>query len=143
MTELDKPDMNFSAALLFRLACLFSLVGVLSTSIAVARPDVSITDGVPRAELVVFEVEGCGYCQLFRRDVWPGYRISSRHTETPLRFIDVRKTDLKSWQLNEPVRVVPTMVILKDGREIGRLTGYTGPEAFFQQIRHILSDIAE
>lgn len=130
--------MRSATAVLPRLALFGIFTSILFAPLALARRDLPASDTVPQAEIVVFEIEGCPYCELFRRDVWPGYRRSPRHAQMPLRFVDVRRTDLAGWRLVGPVRVVPTVVLLKGGREIGRLTGYTGPEAFFQQVRHML-----
>ena len=133
-------DKSSNLTTLPRLALLSLFASALLASFALARRDAPpAAERIPQAEVVVFEVEGCVYCELFRRDVWPAFRISPRHAEMPLRFVDVRRIDLADWPLTAPVTVVPTVVVMRDGREIGRMTGYTGPEAFFQQMRHLMA----
>ncbi|HEX7076684.1 MAG TPA: thioredoxin fold domain-containing protein [Hyphomicrobiaceae bacterium] len=84
-------------------------------------------------ELVVFETADCVYCRLFRRDVLPEYRNSGRSSELPIRFVDVNDAGPLESALSGPLTIVPTAVLLIDGREAGRITGYTG-QASFQQI---------
>lgn len=123
---------------LLALAAILLVVSTLSQTTSARRDPPAAASVVPSAEIVVFEVESCLTCDLFRRDVWPGYRNSPRHATVPLRFVDVRRTDLSQWQLQAPVGIVPTVVMLKEGREIGRISGYMGPENFFQSVRYVM-----
>ncbi len=93
-----------------------------------------------RFELVVLEAEGCIYCQIFRRDVLPAYEISQRAREVPLRFVDLNETQSEKLALSEPVDLVPTVVLLKDHKEVGRIAGYVGPEAFFHSVSRMLAE---
>lgn len=92
-------------------------------------------------ELVVFEVDGCTYCELFRQDVLPGYLASPRSRTVPIRFVNAERVDLKRLPLASPVDTVPTVVLVENGREAGRITGYTGPENFFRLVSHLLGPI--
>jgi len=91
------------------------------------------------AELLVFETKNCPYCFVFRRDVAPNYLSSPRAKDVPLRYIDVRKTDLSSVGLKEPLTMVPTVVLMKNGREVDRITGYMGPEPFFHMVSRLMN----
>jgi thioredoxin-related protein len=90
-------------------------------------------------EILVVEAEGCIYCQIFRRDVLPAYATSPRARQVPMRFVDVNAADAAKIALNEPVELVPTALVLKEGREVGRIAGYVGPEAFFHSINRLLA----
>lgn len=92
-------------------------------------------------ELVVFEIDGCTYCELFRQDVLPGYLASPRSRTVPIRFVNAERVDLKRLPLASPVDTVPTIVLVENGREAGRITGYTGPENFFRLVSHLLGPI--
>lgn len=87
-----------------------------------------------RYELVVVEAEGCIYCQIFRRDVLPAYAVSRRARDVPLRFIDFNDA-----KFDEAIDVVPTVVLLKNQKEIDRFSGYVGPEAFFHTINRMMA----
>jgi len=112
------------------------LIGLLPVN-AAPRP---ATEPVPKvdAELLVFEVEGCAYCALFRRDVAPAYERSPRAQHVPMRFVDANKADISRLRLAEPLKVVPTVVLMVDGREVERITGYMGPEPFFHMISTLM-----
>ena len=94
-------------------------------------------------ELIVFESPRCLYCPLIRRDVLPLYERSRRAKDVPLRFVDMQKTDLSRLNLRGPLRIMPTMVLLKNGREISRIGGYIGPELFFHAISRMINEAGQ
>lgn len=93
----------------------------------------------PRLELVVIEAPGCIYCSLFRRTVLPTYEASPRAREIPIRFVDIEAATASKLALRAPIDVVPTVVLLKDNTEVGRIPGYVGPEIFFHSINYLIS----
>jgi len=127
---------------MLRSLCLtaFALVTVLSATAPKAAPDLE-TAALPDAEMeiVVVEAEGCVYCEIFRRDVLPSYRLSPRGRQMPLRFLDINEVEERRLPLAAPVAMVPTAVLLKDHQEVGRIEGYVGPEAFFHSVNRLLS----
>lgn len=90
-------------------------------------------------QLVVMEAPGCDYCALFRRDVLPSYETSERAKDLPIRFVDINDEEMTAIGLEAPVDIVPTFVVLKNNKEIGRIPGYTGPEYFFHHINYLLT----
>jgi hypothetical protein len=96
-----------------------------------------------RRELVVFETADCNYCLLLRRDVLPEYLRSRRAAEVPVRFVDVESIDLDRLPLSSPLTLVTTVVLMSEGYEVGRITGYTGPELFFHLMSRLLLLTAE
>lgn len=95
--------------------------------------------GSATMELVVMEAPGCTYCTLFRRDVLPSYENSERAKDVPIRFVDINDEAADALGLDGPVDVVPTFVVLKNNKEVGRIPGYTGPEIFFHTINYLLA----
>ena len=95
----------------------------------------------PSLEVLVFEHIDCVYCVVFRRDVLPKYRQSVRSEVAPLRFIDVQASDSGKLALNARIDTVPTVVVMLDGQEIGRIVGYWGPTNFFKMLAHLLGQI--
>jgi len=89
-------------------------------------------------QLVVLEADGCNYCALFRRDVLPAYETSERGKDMPVRFVDVNEVGAANLDLDGPVDVVPTFVVMKHNKEIGRIPGYVGPESFFHTINYLI-----
>jgi len=92
-------------------------------------------DGI---ELLVFEHSECTYCRVFRRDVLPRYESSIPGTSVPLRFVDIEKSDLSALGLRSRIYVVPTAVLMKDGKEVDRIAGYWAPDSFFKLLAHML-----
>lgn len=82
-------------------------------------------------ELVVIEVEGCAYCPILRRDAIPVFEASPQAKEISVRFLDLNTPAAQSLTLTEgPLTVVPTLLLVKDNREVGRAAGYMGPDGF-------------
>jgi hypothetical protein len=98
--------------------------------------------GVPPVEVLVFEHPDSVSCHLFRRDVLPKYDRMMR-AEAPLRFVDVSGDGAAGLSLNARIDVVPTAVVVRDGREIDRIVGYWGPSNFFRLLSHILARLEE
>ena len=90
------------------------------------------------AELLVFERKDCVYCFIFRRDVVPGYRQSPRARDIPMRFIDMEKADLTGLHLRAPLTMLPTIVLMRNGREVDRISGYMGPEPFYHMVSRLM-----
>lgn len=93
---------------------------------------------MPNLEVLVFEHIDCVYCQIFRRDVLPKYRYSVRSELAPLRFLDIQASASGRLALNARIDTVPTVVVMRDGQEVGRIVGYWGPTNFFKMLSHIL-----
>lgn len=93
-----------------------------------------------RMELVVFESNGCTYCEVFRRNVVPLYRVTEKSRVAPLRFVNLSRADETKLRLSAPITMVPTVVLLEDGQELGRVTGYTGPESFLDLVAAMMGE---
>jgi thioredoxin-related protein len=92
-----------------------------------------------RLEILVFETEACTYCEIFRRDVAPRYRFAPLATHAPLRFIDIAKVDVDKIGLTARLDVLPTTVLMKDGKEVERITGLTAAETYFRLLQYMIT----
>ena len=90
-------------------------------------------------ELIVVEASECIYCTVFRRDVLPSYQASEQARSVPVRFLDVNDRAVEQLGLDGPINIVPTFVVMKNNKEIGRIPGYVGPENFYHTINYLLS----
>ena len=88
-----------------------------------------------RIEIVVFEAPGCHYCEAFRERLGARYAASTSHHTAPLRYVDATQPEAAGFPLNGEIKLVPTIVVMQDGREVDRLEGYPLPEMFFSMIR--------
>ena len=115
---------------------------VAAASIVRAVPDrdsvPNAATAIPEFELIAFEVPGCIYCSVFRRDVLPSYASSAAGRTAPIRFLDLNDEASNRLHLTEPVRIVPTVVVMRGGAEVGRIVGYLGAENFYRVLDGLL-----
>ncbi|MGE0055477.1 MAG: thioredoxin fold domain-containing protein [Hyphomicrobium sp.] len=130
--------MRSSTLALLAFAALFVL-GLSKTSVKAGLDLEAPASQNDNMELVVMEAPGCIYCTLFRRDVLPAYESSPKAKELPIRFVDINDEAADALGIDYPVDIVPTFVVLKNNKEVGRIPGYTGPEFFFHTINYLLS----
>lgn len=83
------------------------------------------------AELVMFERDGCAWCARWDREVGTIYARTPEGASAPLRRINLDRISVPEEGLKAPVRFTPTFVLLDRGREIARITGYMGEDAFW------------
>ena len=82
-----------------------------------------------RLELVMIERTGCAWCARWNADIGPIYGKTPEGEQAPLR-----RHDLAAGQPPEaatPVRYTPTFLLTREGREIGRITGYLDEAMFW------------
>jgi thioredoxin-related protein len=103
-----------------------------------ARDQVTAKPSTTVQELIVLEAPNCTYCDVFRRDVLPRYQLSKRAGELPIRFVDLNDPAADQLKLSSSVTMVPTVVLMRQGSEAGRISGYWGPEAFFKGLAQML-----
>lgn len=119
-----------------------AIAAALVVGLAIQGPGRAAVDATmgPRTsmELVVFEHPDCTYCPIFRSRVVPRYQQSAHAAEVPLRFVDVTGAEADRLALNAPIRMVPTTVVMKDGREVDRIDGYWGTDNFLKMVAYII-----
>lgn len=123
------------------LATLFALMLIAPPATSRAGLDMN-AQPLPTSsfELVVVEANGCIYCKLFRRDVLPSYQSSDEGKDMPVKFVDVNDIETTKVDLKSGVDIVPTFIVVKSQREVGRISGYLGPADFFHSISYLLED---
>jgi len=107
-------------------AFLFTVFACLSSAKAIA------------AELVMFESEGCEWCEIWNEEVGVAYTKTTEAEIVPLRRVDIDDdlpVDLK--HLNGLV-YTPTFVVMRGGQEVGRIIGYPGEDFFWQLLNEIM-----
>ena len=107
-----------------------------------AARDFAAPSGERRVEILVLEISGCNVCGLVKQNVLPLYEQTSRARTVPMRFVDVTRLDELKIGLAARINTVPTTVVMIDGRETNRITGYWAPETFLRLIARML-DSAE
>jgi hypothetical protein len=110
------------------LGTLFALILSLGVSIQTTRA----------AELIMVEGDGCPWCDAFDREIAPILARTPEGRRAPLRRIDLYKpvpADIAFLQIE---RLRPLFILVDQGREIGRIRGYPGPEGFWAQLSMLM-----
>lgn len=129
------------ASVVFTAACMaFAALAWPLTRVDAARNEAIVTPAMGPYEIVIIEVEGCIYCEVLRRDVMPAFNASQEAKELSVRFLDLNTPEAAKLELTDgPLTTVPTVLLVKANREVGRTAGYLGPEGFFQSIKWMLN----
>ena len=98
-----------------------------------------LTAPVLAAELVMVSTRGCSYCMAWEREVGVAYPRSAEASRAPLRHVDFR--DAKLLPVGSPVRYTPTFILIDEGRERGRITGYHDAGLFWGLLGSLLADL--
>jgi len=90
-------------------------------------------------ELVMFEEAGCPWCRLWDREVAGAYARSDEGRRAPLRRIHIAEARRSGLALKAPVTVTPTFVLVAQGAEVGRITGYPGADFFWGMLGELMA----
>lgn len=93
------------------------------------------------AQLVMFDEPGCPWCRRWREEVGPAYANAPESRRAPLRTIDIRAARSAGLALAAPIRVTPTFVLVENGREVGRITGYPGADFWWGMLGELMKKL--
>lgn len=82
-------------------------------------------------KLVMFEEDGCPYCEQFHAEIGPAYPKTAEAQVAPIEYVDLWGGVPSDMQLVSRPNYTPTFVLLDDGVEIGRIEGYPGDDFFW------------
>ncbi len=88
----------------------------------------------------MFERAGCVWCARFEAEIAPIYAKTDESRAAPLRRVDRDRPLPPDLAGIDPGAFTPTFVVLKEGREIGRIRGYPGDAFFFGLLDRILAN---
>lgn len=97
--------------------------------------------GTHAAELVMVESRGCPWCVRWHAEIGPAYPKTTEGRRAPLRRLDISRTRAAGITFAAPVTISPTFVLVDGGREIGRITGYPGPDFFWGLLAELLDKL--
>ena len=119
----------------FRLPLRNALVGIgallLAATAIAANPASAL-------ELIMFGKNGCVWCARWEREVGRAYPEAEEAQIAPLRRLDIREQDGAGLELQEPVIYTPTFVLVDEGAEVGRITGYQSESEFWARLDDML-----
>lgn len=94
-----------------------------------------------RAELLMFERDGCPWCLRWHQEVGAGYPKSEEGQRAPLRVLRDVAPAAVGASLKAPVTMAPTFVLVSEGREVGRIVGYPGAEFFYGLLDELMKKL--
>jgi hypothetical protein len=95
---------------------------------------------VSAAELMMYRRDGCPYCAAWDRQVGPGYNNSELGKVAPVRMIDIHGAR-PHIELKSPIIYTPTFVLIHEGREIGRIEGYSTNDFFYGMLARLIGQL--
>jgi hypothetical protein len=110
----------------------------LAAAATLLLPAPSRAQQAPEAELLMFDDPGCPWCRRWHAEVGPGYPKSAEGQRAPLRIVQLRDGVPVRLKLKGAVRATPTFVLVQDGQEVGRITGYPGADFFWPMLGNLL-----
>lgn len=93
------------------------------------------------AELIYVHSPSCSYCRAWEAAVGKAYPNSEESRVAPLRAIDLSEVGRSGLTFAKPVRYTPTFILVDNGREVGRIEGYPGPDFFWGLLDRLLEKL--
>ena len=81
--------------------------------------------------LIMFTSEHCSYCQAWERDVGAVFNKSPYAAKLSLTRVEIGRKMPKNILLRKPIVGTPTFLIIRNGEEIDRQSGYVDEEIFY------------
>ena len=94
---------------------------------------------VQAAELVMFESDGCSWCQRWHEEIGVIYPNTQEGAVLPLRLVDADADFPHDLKDVKGVFYTPTFLIWENGRELGRIRGYPGEDFFWPMLGEFIS----
>ena len=89
-----------------------------------------------RVGLIMVDEPGCRYCRKFDAEIGGGYHRTAQGRFAPLVKVRRKARELSGFN---PVIYTPTFILVRRGEELGRITGYPGPEYFYPELDTLLA----
>lgn len=114
---------------------------IIGIALLMAPMTDALSGSARAAELVMFEHAGCPWCLLWHREIGPIYPKTEEGKRAPLRRITLAPAMTVDFVLREPVVATPTFVLVENGKEVGRLTGYRDEDSFWGLLGVLLKQL--
>lgn len=112
-----------------------ALVGLIALATGVAPPSATAAD------LVMVESPGCHWCARWHEEIGPIYPKTAESARAPLRRVNLHDRWPESLRSLRAVSFTPTFILVEDGTELGRITGYAGEDFFWFQLSELLKTL--
>ncbi len=93
--------------------------------------------------LIMFEDEGCPYCEMWKQQIGPIYPKTAEAQIAPLMMLDIDAPLPAGITIESAPIYTPTFVLIHDGQEVTRLLGYPGEDFFWGLLDRMLTKLPE
>ncbi len=83
------------------------------------------------AELVMFDSPACSYCEMWDTDIADIYPKTEEGHLAPLRRVSIHDPLPSDLSGLRGIVYTPTFILVDEGREVGRISGYPGEDFFW------------
>lgn len=108
--------------------------------VAIAAAVILSISTASAAELMMFRLDGCLWCAAWDRDIGPIYGKTDIGRRAPLRMVNIRSNQTEI-SLKIPVVHSPTFVLIDNGREVGRIEGYSSDQFFWGLLEGLMQKL--
>ncbi|MBB4287703.1 thioredoxin family protein [Roseospira goensis] len=91
----------------------------------------------------MFESPACHWCARWHDEIWPIYPKTAEARRAPLRRVNLHDPWPADLRHIRAVSFTPTFVLMADGAEVGRITGYAGEDFFWFQLSAVVQKLPE
>ncbi|MGE5265784.1 MAG: hypothetical protein ACM3L9_00310, partial [Deltaproteobacteria bacterium] len=107
-----------------------------SSQTVVTGPEPSRIARADATSLIMVDDPACHYCRKWNKEVGGGYARSAEGRAAPLMRVRRNSKALSNFS---PVVYTPTFILVREGREVGRITGYPGPVYFWEELSALMA----
>lgn len=118
------------------MAHIWARTTVLATLFAVMQPTLSAS---AELKLMMFEQLGCHWCAQWHAEIGPIYPKTEEGKAAPLVQHNIRDPLPDGVTVVAPPHFTPTFILLQDGHEIGRISGYPGEDFFWGMLSAMIA----
>ena len=91
--------------------------------------------------LIMFDDEGCPYCEMWKAQIGPIYPKTSEAEIAPLMILDIDAPLPEGITIESPPVFTPTFVLVHNGQEVDRLVGHPGEDFFWFLVDRMISKL--
>lgn len=113
-------------------------MGLLQNALLLLISGALFSAGVQAAELIMFSSPECSWCEAWEREVGAIFPRTKEAKRLQLTHVDISDPLPSRLQDLETIKYTPTFVVLDQGREVGRIAGYSGEDFFWWELQEIL-----
>lgn len=114
----------------------------LAAAVALGALGATAAPALAKMQLLMFQQDGCPWCARWNAQIGPVYPKTAEGKEAPLTRLDIHAPLPAGIALARLPQFTPTFVLVRDGREIGRIEGYPGADFFWGLLDQMLNEAA-